>query len=174
MTSGRIMSWKWYGVRTVYRSVPAGRPQGTDEDYAADVTLVEDRVVLIRARNFEEAIHKGEIEAKAYAAEALHRNPYGQPVQQRFLGYCDAYELWAEPGASIEIFSSTEIVAKSESDSRVIDRFIGSKESRKANRQRRNFFNIVFNRPARGVQTTEEERSWRERINRKLNRKTQV
>lgn len=168
------MSWKWYGVRTVYRSVPAGRPQRTDGDYSANVTLVEDRVVLIRARSLKEAIHKGEREAKAYAAAAPHRNPYGQPVQQRYLGYCDAYELFDEPGVGIEVFSTTEVVAKTESDSRVIDRFAGSKESRKANRQRRNFLDVIFNKPARGVQTTEDERSWRERINKRLNRKTQV
>jgi hypothetical protein len=151
------MSWKWYGVRTAYRSKPAGKPQGTDEDYSANMTLVEDRVVLIRARSFKEAIYKGEREAKAYAASAPHRNPYGQPVQQRYLGYCDAYELFIEPGASIEVFSTTEVISKTESDSRVIDRFIGSKELRKANRQRRNFLNILFTRPARGVQTTENE-----------------
>ncbi len=168
------MSWKWYGVRTVYRSAPAGKPQGTDENYSAKLTLVEDRIVLVRARSFEEAIHKGEREAKAYAAEAPHRNPYGQPVRQRYLGYCDAYELRNGPGASVEVFSSTEVVAKTESDSSVIDRLIGSRELRKTNRQRRNFVDIVFNKPARGVQPTKEERSWRDRINRRLNRKTQV
>jgi hypothetical protein len=123
------MSWKWYGVRTVFRSVPSGRPQGTDGDFSANVTLVEDRVVIIRARSFKEAIHKGEREAKAYAAASPHRNPYGQLVQQRYLGYCDAYELFDEPGVSIEVFSTTEVVAKTESDSRVIDRLIGSKDS---------------------------------------------
>jgi hypothetical protein len=117
---------------TVYRSVPAGRPQGTDGDYSANMTPVEDRVVLVRARSFKEAIHKGESEAKAYAVGAPYRIPYGQPVQKRYPGNCDAYELFDEPGSSIEIFSSTEVVAKTESDSRVMDRFIGSKESRKA------------------------------------------
>lgn len=49
------MFWKWYGVRTIYRSEPEGCPQGTDLDYSANVTLVEDRVIIGRGRSLEEA-----------------------------------------------------------------------------------------------------------------------
>lgn len=54
----------WYSVRSVFRSdtTEAGKPR----------RAFEERVVLFRATSFEEALAKGEAEAKGYAADALH------------------------------------------------------------------------------------------------------
>lgn len=65
---------------------------------------------LVRARSIDEAIRKGECEAHKYAAEASHRNPYGQRVKRRYLNDCDAFELWDDPANGDEVFSTTEVV----------------------------------------------------------------
>ncbi len=160
------MSWKWYGVRTLFRTQATGRPVGTDEDYSEDATLVEDRVVLVRARSFDEAIQKAESEAHKYAAEVSHRNPYGQRVKRRYLRYCDAFEMWADPANREEVFSSTEVVVLKESDEAIIDRVIGSKETT-TDRRRRNILNVMFDKPAPGVTRTPEEGSSRKRQHKK-------
>jgi hypothetical protein len=52
----------WYGVRSVFRSdrTEDGKPR----------RVFEERVVLVRAMSFEEALVKGETEAKRYAADS--------------------------------------------------------------------------------------------------------
>jgi hypothetical protein len=60
-------AWKWYGVKTLHRTQPIGRPVGRDKLYARAITLVEERVVILEARSFEEAIRRGEAEARKYA-----------------------------------------------------------------------------------------------------------
>ncbi len=58
------MSWKWFGVKTLTRWETIGKPKSIDENFDDDATLIEERVVLIKARSFDEAIKKGENEAK--------------------------------------------------------------------------------------------------------------
>ncbi len=78
------MPVRWFAVKTVYRSTAIGKPRVTDGDYDPDGTLVEERVVLLRARDHEDAIRKSEKDAKQYAKET-HTNPYGQSVVTRCL-----------------------------------------------------------------------------------------
>ena len=54
----------WYSVRSIFRSdrTEDGKPCRT----------FEERVVLFRAASFEEALAKGEVEAKRYAADWPH------------------------------------------------------------------------------------------------------
>ena len=60
----RRNSWKWYGIRSLYRWAAVGRPKNPDESYVKDATLVEERIVLIKARSDEEAMRKAKKEGK--------------------------------------------------------------------------------------------------------------
>ena len=133
------MSWRWYGVKTIYRTKAIGKPRHADARFDAEGTLIEERVVLFRARNFDEAIRKAGKEAHAYST-ASYRNIYGQRVVQRYLGACDAYELFESPAASIEVFSSTEVVPGSVSNREVLNRRLGE-EGRPKRTKRTKFFN---------------------------------
>jgi len=143
------MPWKWYGVKTLYRTRATGRPRIVDDAYDAAATLVEERVVLVRARNFDEAIAKAEAEARSYAASGggSYRNRYGQRVTQRYLGACDAFELFDPPGAGREIYSQTEIVSAEVSDDECARRRLGSE--RRPSRSRVKFFNAELGRRKR-------------------------
>lgn len=53
----------WFSVKTVYMVSVHGRPKGRDEFYDAENALAEERVVLFRARNYDEALAKAEADA---------------------------------------------------------------------------------------------------------------
>jgi hypothetical protein len=118
------MSWRWYGVKTLYRTQAVGRPRNVDAHFDSDCTLIEERVVIFRARSYEEAIQKAENEARSYPLPS-YRNIYGQRVVQRYLGTCDAYELFDPPAPSREVFSSTEVVSGSVTNEEIVSRRFG-------------------------------------------------
>lgn len=124
------MAWKWYGVKTVYRTTTQGTPTETDKYFDPAATLVEERVVLIRARSFDEALAKGEKEARAYVADGTVQNRYGQRVMQRYLGVADAYEMSDSPGNLIEVYSKTELVPTSTPDATVCANRMGTERVR--------------------------------------------
>src|SRR6266850_4015863 len=82
----------WFGVKTLYRIEPVGRPLGRDRVYSKDMTMVEERVVIVKARSGDEATRIGEAEARRYSRRS-HRNPYGQRVRTRRLGCTEAYDI---------------------------------------------------------------------------------
>ena len=122
------MSWKWYGVKTLTRWEAIGKPKSIDENYDEDATLLEERVVLIKARNLDEAIKKGEKEAKRNLSE--YENFYGQKVKLRYLESCDAFELFEEPNENgVEVFSLIETASKKIKDSALVDNKFGKNQS---------------------------------------------
>jgi hypothetical protein len=122
------MAWNWYGVKSLYRTRVVGKPKEPDKHYDAQSTMVEERVVLIHARSFEEAIQKGEREARIYASNDLHKNPFGQQVRCRFLGNLDAFCLFEAPGSKVEAFSSMIILPDSISNVELASIHFGSIE----------------------------------------------
>jgi hypothetical protein len=157
--------WKWYGVKTLFRISSQSEPQGTDEYYDPDFTLVEERVVLVKARSFDEALRKAENEARRYENDSPHRNPYGQQVLTRYLQAADAYELAEQPGPYVEVFSRTEEVSRRISNEAVVTRLLGKDESRNARARRRNILDIAFSEPAKGVVLEKKEKRYRLRGN---------
>lgn len=122
------MSWKWFGVKTLTRWEAIGKPKSIDDNFDEDATLVEERVVLIRARSFDEAIKKGEKEAKEYLSE--YKNFYGQKVRLRYLEVCDAFELFDEPNENgVEVYSSIETVSEKVKDAVLVKNKFGKDES---------------------------------------------
>jgi hypothetical protein len=95
--------------------------------------MIEDRVVLFQASSFDDAIAQGTKEARVYCKQTRSQNIYGQKRLMRFLGACDAYEIFEmprrNPTAGSEVYSSTELVRASVSDSTVIRRRMGLKSS---------------------------------------------
>lgn len=132
------MNWSWFGVKTIYRIEAFGRPQAIDSAYDPDATLIEERVVLFRARSFDEAIRKAEKEALRYAA-SQHRNPYGQTVKMRYLEACNAFLLYELPGVGVEVYSATEVVNKQIHDDEILDRKLGKQRGNDDRQQRLKF-----------------------------------
>jgi hypothetical protein len=137
------MAMTWYGVKTLFRSRALGRLAATDGRFDPRVDLVEERVVLFRARSFETAILKAEVEAGRYA-NRRHRNPYGQEVVTEFLGASDAFELIEAPDQEAEVFSTTILVSNRITRSALIERWFGPEE-RVPDPRRAKFFHAEFN-----------------------------
>jgi hypothetical protein len=113
-----------------------GKPIARDPAYDGTVSVVEERVVLFKARGFGAAIRAAEKEARHYARHR-HVNPYGQRVVTRYLGACDAFELFKAPDARAEVFSTTEVVSKRVTDRTIVDQRLGPRINEKADRARR-------------------------------------
>ena len=120
------MAWSWFSVKTLYRVTVSGRPRDPDVRYAPNSDLVEARVVLVRARSFDEALRKGEAERHAYLKGFdSYRNSYGQTVRWRYLRIAEAFQLFGPPGAGREVFSQTYVVEKKRSDQQLIKEQFG-------------------------------------------------
>lgn len=135
--------WKVFSVKTLYRTVASGKPRITDENFRDDIDLVEERIVTIKARNFDEAITKGEKEAIKYASETDYPNPYGQKVIQKYIGSTDAFEPFEEIEANVEVYSSTYMIDSSVTDSEITDNVMG-KRYKNDNKIRTKFLNSKF------------------------------
>jgi Domain of unknown function (DUF4288) len=84
----------WYGVRTLFRLVATGKPRWSDRNFDPSSSLVEDRIVLFQANDFDDAIKQVEAEAKRYYRATKYLNIYGQSVPLRFLGATDAFSIF--------------------------------------------------------------------------------
>ncbi len=132
--------WKVYSVKTLYRTDAIGVPNKVNDDYREDLVLIEERIVTLKARTFNEAILKGEKSAIKYASETSYINPYGQAVRQEYIGYIDAFEPFGEVAPNVEIFSSTFLIEKSLPESEIVERVVG-KEYERERKARLKFLN---------------------------------
>lgn len=135
--------WKIFAVKSLYRTVALGKPKKTDKYYRENLDLIEERIVTVKARNFNEAITKGEKEAKKYASETEHINPYGQKVKQKYIGSLDAFELYDKLKANLEVFSTTYLIKTSVSNSKLTNNVMG-KVYKNEKKIRTKFFNREF------------------------------
>jgi hypothetical protein len=135
--------WKVYAVKTLYRTTALGKPKKTDDYYRENLDSIEERIVTIKARNFDEAISKGEKEAKKYASETNYLNPYGQKIKQKYIGSIDIFEPFAKIEAKIEIFSTTFLINSSISNTKLTNNIMG-KVYKNEKKLRIKFFNSQF------------------------------
>ena len=119
------MATSWFGVKTLYRVTAEGRAKNKDEFYDANATLLEERIVLIEAEDIATAKLKADEDAEGYAEEVNFENPYGQQVSMTYLGQCEAYILLHDLEEGSEVFSSTEVIAKSVKDDTLLTRRFG-------------------------------------------------
>jgi hypothetical protein len=108
--------------------------------------VVEERVVLFRARSFAEAITKAEKEAKEYC-NWKYTNPFGQKVKTKYLGACDAFILLDPPKSGTEVYSGMNAIDPKISDSKVIESALGNEAAFKTTQ--RFFLNREFSGDAR-------------------------
>ncbi len=134
--------WKVYAVRTIYRTSAAGEPFAIDDDYSDEFDQIEERIVTIKARSFDEAIKRAELEAEEYA-DGTHVNPYGQDVSQEYTGVADVYEPFDTVPANLEVYSKTYIVPKRVTDDDLADKFHGF-EDINDREWRKNFLNSEY------------------------------
>lgn len=99
----------WYSVKTIYLIKSVGRPKNKDKNYFKETALCEERVVLFRASNFDQALKLAENEAKKYCKYSF-RNKYDQIVKTKYLGMLDAFQLFESPNKQVEIYSYTEVL----------------------------------------------------------------
>ena len=133
-----------FAIKTLYRTIATDKPTKTDKYYRENIDLIEERIVTVKARNFNEAITKGEREAKKYASKTEYINPYGQKVKQKFIGSIDAFEPFDKIKANIEVFSTTYLSKSSVSNDKLTNNVMG-KIYKNEKKIRTKFFNKEFN-----------------------------
>jgi hypothetical protein len=134
--------WKVFAVKTLYRTSVTGKAFATDDSFSNKYDQIEERVVTIKARSFDEAIKRAEVEAEEYA-EGSHINPYGQDVTQKYTGIVNAYEPFDTVPANLEVYSNTFIVLKTITDDNLADNFQGDGDCNNGE-WRKNFLNSEF------------------------------
>mgnify|MGYP000120837587 CR=1 FL=1 len=134
--------WKTYSVKTIYRSTVSGKPFAIDDEYSSKFDLIEERVVTVKARSFDEAIRRAESEAEEYTEES-HTNPYGQEVVQEYLGYANVFEPFKSAPANVEVYSNQFLVRKELPDEELADNLFGNDEIGE-NQSRKVFLNSEF------------------------------
>lgn len=117
--------WKIFAIKTLYRTTAMKKPKKTDKYYRKNLDLIEERIVTVKARNFDEAIAKGEKEAIQYASETKYINPYGQKVKQKYIGSIDAFEPYDKLKANREVFSATYLCKTSITNAKLTNNLMG-------------------------------------------------
>jgi len=115
----------WYAVKTLYRTFTDGFVENQDEDYREELDMLEERIVLVRADSFDDAIEQAEREAREYA-RVEQTNAYGQRICINYIEACDAYMLGESPAESVEVFSSTSLINRSTTDTEIADMRLGA------------------------------------------------
>jgi len=102
--------------------------------------LIEERIVLVKAASFENALRRGEAEADSYAA-GEHVNPYGQVVRFRRIPIVEASWLFPLEAKAPEVWWSTTVIPASVTDAEVAVMRFGPDEGEEAVRRRRKYLN---------------------------------
>jgi hypothetical protein len=110
----------WYSFRGIFKTEIVDK-----EGNLRDISLVEQRIVLLRAESFDEAIRLGEIEAESYARDTWP-NAEGELVKTRYMGACDVFSVNALPAEGVEVYSSVLVLRAPERDEMVVERLLGS------------------------------------------------
>jgi hypothetical protein len=85
---------EWFGVKCLVEHGALSQEPGR--------RVYEERVVIIRAKDFDDAIERAEADAKSYAGEN----------QGTYIGYCNAYRMGGDSIADgTEVFSLTREVS---------------------------------------------------------------
>ena len=135
--------WKVFTAKTLYRTKSLDKLKKRDKYYRENLDLIEERIVSIKARNFDEAIAKAEKEALSYALQTEYINPYGQTMKQEYIGSIDIFEPFDDIPANIELFSVTFLIDSTVTNFELTDNTMG-KEYEDELHLRQKFFNSEF------------------------------
>jgi len=134
----------WFGVKSLYRTDVRASGSGP-----VRLSSYEERVVLIFATDFDEAIRKAEAESREYVADSLWFNGDGEEVETYCLGGFHAFSLADESvGDGSEIYSNMLYVPVSVTDDELSERGLGSNSEQSSDDSHR--FEPDFERLAAG------------------------
>lgn len=129
---------KLFAVKSIYRWRVKGR----------NVSNIEERIVLFKAKSFDDAIAKAEKESVNYAKETFI-NPFGIPVKIEALKYFDAFEIFDELQSGCELFSTGTILGKNISNKALLKKLVDLDQKMQTKRQEKlsyYFRNAEFNK----------------------------
>lgn len=103
---------KWYSAKTLY--IKRILKNSSKENVDRMIYEIEERIVLIKARNFNHAISKAMKEAEVYASNLQGYNIDDQKLVTEFHGTCNVFSLDEEIKLKdsldkAEVYSSLEI-----------------------------------------------------------------
>lgn len=123
MKSAKTKSKTIFGAKTLYLYEVTGASKVKKHKPDTKFIMIEERVVLFEAKDFESAIKKAEKEAKAY--ESTHTNPYKQKVKIKYMNCVDVYEVYDDLADGCEVYSTTNLVKKNEMKKHLLDIHFG-------------------------------------------------
>lgn len=129
---------KLYAVKSTYQWVAAGRSKTKDKFYSRNSRLVEERIVLVQARSFDEALKLAKKESAIYCGPKF-TNVYGELVEIKSTGRFDAFELIDSPEPGTELFSSNILVRDKNEANERLRHLIAKGETKHASKLRRKF-----------------------------------
>ena len=135
---------RWFGVKSLFRLEVSGEPRATDELYQPGGTLIEERVVIVRAKTPKRALRKGEREADRYCRDFVHLNPYGQLVVGRRVEALVAFEMFQKPKQLREVWSSNWVVPTAMTDRELAERLFGPEQTSESIDRRKIFLDQMF------------------------------
>jgi hypothetical protein len=116
--------WKIYAVKSIYRTETTGKAYSVGDGFSDEFDMIEERIVTVKARSFDEAIERVEKAAAEYAATPF-TNPFGQTVQWKYTGSSDVYEPYDSIPADLEVYSNTYLISRALSDEELADNVLG-------------------------------------------------
>lgn len=128
---------KWFGVKRFLRTEAVGPVRHRDASYDPDGTLVEERIVVVRARDSKDAADR--VRRLMLKERIEYRNAYGQTVRSRVLKDWDSFELYDPPSSGVEVFSRTRRFATAVTDAQVARKLNLTRLSEAGQKRRRRF-----------------------------------
>lgn len=116
-----------YAVKSLYRT-DVTPPQAM----TPRLSSFEERIVLMRADSFDEALEKAEGEARRYADGSSWLNAKGERVKTRYLEALDAFSLSAAPADGEEVYSKIIFVTPEVSDEELLNRGLGHESEQRS------------------------------------------
>ena len=66
---------------------------------------------------------------KEYIKDLNFKNIYGETIKWKFLGACEAYEMFDPPKKGMEVFSSSRVIDKNMKDKEILKQIFGPDET---------------------------------------------
>jgi len=143
MKSAKTKAKTLFGAKTLYLYEVTGASKVKKHKPDTKFIMIEERVVLFEASDFESAMKKAEKEAKSY--ETTHTNPYKQKVKIKYLNCVDVYEVYDDLGDGCEVYSTTNLIKKDLMKKNLLDIHFGQLLKQKEEIQiRTKFLNIEY------------------------------
>jgi len=126
------MTLRWFAAKTLYRTTTI------DADRSAapgQLALIEERIVLLKAQSFDDAIAIGEASAREYANSVAFKNRQGDLLETKYLESIDVFELADTPTHGAEIFSGAYVTQTSTPIQTLLEHHFGPEQNSDSERE---------------------------------------